>query len=284
MDVHDSVILMDTKLVETYIQPIDPFISSSQWVVIGASVQGTGHIKTCLPCQDSHAYKLVGDSIILAAVADGLGSAEQAQVGSKLAASHALSFVEQELSKDIPSDEEAWIKLVSNGFTYGRAKLEEEAQANQVALREYGTTLILAVLTSDWLVTGQIGDGVIVAALDEGGLALATVPQNEEYINVTFPLTMPDMEKTAQFTACLGKVKALALMSDGIQHVSIRTKDNAPHEPFFEPLFRQLPGIKDMQKASQNLAEFMASDQICAHTDDDKTLILIGRRSVDSNL
>ena len=67
-----------------------------------------------------------------------------------------------------------------------------------------------------------------------------------------------------------------------MQHVSIRTADNAPHSPFFEPLFRQLPGVKDMYKASQNLAEFMASDPINAHTDDDKTLVLIGRKRVNT--
>jgi hypothetical protein len=283
LDVYDSVTTnccsdMDNNLVEIYIQPVDPLISSSQWVVIGASVQGTGHIKTSLPCQDSHAFKLVGDSIMVAAVADGLGSAERADIGSRLATMNAVSYLEEELSKGIPGDEDSWIELVSRGFTYARSKLEKEARTNQGALREYGTTLILAVLTDDWLVTGHIGDGVIVAMLADDSLVLVTVPQNDEYINVTFPLTMPDMEQTAQFTASPIQVKALALMSDGIQHVAIRTIDNAPHGPFFDPLFRQLPGVRDMHKASQNLAEFMASDQICSHTDDDKTLILIGRR------
>jgi hypothetical protein len=91
---------------------------------------------------------------------------------------------------------------------------------------------------------------------------------------------MPDMENVAQFKACSVRVKALALMTDGMQHVSIRTADNTPHPPFFEPLFRQLPGVKDAHKASLNLAEFMASDSISAHTDDDKTLVLIGQRRV----
>jgi hypothetical protein len=86
------------------------------------------------------------------------------------------------------------------------------------------------------------------------------------------------MINVAEFKACPVRVKALALMSDGMQPVSIHTADHTPHPPFFEPLFRQLPGVKDLHKASQNLAEFMASDQICAHTDDDKTLVLIGRQ------
>jgi len=58
-------------------------------------------------------------------------------------------------------------------------------------------------------------------------------------------------------------------MSDGIS-TSPSTPLTIPSLAFFEPLFRQLPGVKDMHKLS-NLAEFMASDQISTHTDDDKT-------------
>ena len=160
----------------------------------------------------------------------------------------------------IPGDEAAWIQLTRGCFLAACARLEEEAQKNQAALRDYSTTLLLAILTGDWLVTGHIGDGAVVACLEDGGLVMVSLPQNEEYVNVTFPLTMPDMIHIAEFKACPIRVKALALMSDGMQHVSIRTADNTPHPPFFEPLFRQLPGVKDMHKASQNLAEFMASD------------------------
>jgi hypothetical protein len=265
---------------EIILHPLDPDLTASKWVVVGASVQGTSHAKISLPCQDAHAYKVVNDSIIIAAVADGLGTAIYSQAGSQLAAASAVAYLEQELDKAIPRDADTWIQLVRESFLSACARLEHEARKNQAALRDYSTTLILAVLTNDWLVTGHIGDGAAVASLEEGGLVLISLPQNEEYVNVTFPLTMPDMVNVAEFKACPAKVKALALMSDGMQRVSIRTADNTPHQPFFEPLFRQLPGVKDMHKASQNLAEFMASERICSHTDDDKTLILIGRQRV----
>jgi hypothetical protein len=265
---------------EIILYPIDPDLAASKWIVVGASVQGTSHIKIPLPCQDAHAYKAIHDSILVAAVADGLGSAMYAQAGAQLAAARAVTFVEQALTAAVPSDEAAWIQLARDCFLSACARLEEEALKNQAVLRDYSTTLILAILTSDWLITGHIGDGATVASLEDGSLVLVSQAQNEEYVNVTFPLTMPDMIHIAEFKACPMRVKALALMSDGMQQVSIHTADNTPHPPFFEPLFRQLPGVKDMHKASQNLAEFMASDQICAHTDDDKTLLLIGRQRV----
>ena len=260
--------------------PIDPDLAASKWVVVGASVQGTSHIKIPLPCQDAHAYKAINASIFVAAVADGLGSAVYAQAGAQLAAASAVAFVEQQLAAETPGDEAGWVQLARDCFLAACARLEAEAQKDQAVLRDYSTTLILAILTPDWLVTGHIGDGVVVASLEDGDLVLASQPMNEEYVNVTYPLTMPDMIHIAEFKASPAKVKALALLSDGMQHVSIRTVDHTPHPPFFEPLFRQLPGVKDMHKASQNLAEFMASEQICAHTDDDKTLLLIGRQRV----
>ena len=265
---------------EIIIHPIELDLAASKWVVIGASVQGTGHIHAAIPCQDAHAYRVIHDSIIVVAVADGLGSAAFSQEGSRLAAASAVGYIEQQLDQSAPCDEAGWVQLVRESFLSACSRLDEEAQKTQAALRDYGTTLILAILTDDWLVTGHIGDGVAVALLEEDGLELISLPQNEEYVNVTYPLTTPDMVDIAEFKARSAKVKALALMSDGMQQVSIRTADNTPHQPFFEPLFRQLPRVKDMHKASQNLAEFMSSERISAHTDDDKTLVLIGRQGV----
>jgi hypothetical protein len=271
---------MTADQAEIIICPCDPDLAASKWVVVGASVQGTSHIKVSLPCQDAYAYKVINDSIIVAAVADGLGSALYAQVGAQLAAAGAITCVEQKLVSEVPGDEAAWVQLVRDCFLSACARLEEEAQKNQAILRDYSTTLILAIVTSDWLVTGHIGDGAVVASLEDSGLVLVSLPKNDEYVNVTYPLTMPDMVNVAEFKACPTRVNALALMSDGMQQVSIHSADNTPHLPFFEPLFRQLPGVKDMHKASQNLAEFMASDPINSHTDDDKTLVLIGRQRI----
>jgi hypothetical protein len=265
---------------DIHIYPVDPDGAASKWVVLSASVQGTRHIQAMLPCQDAHAYKVIDESTIVAAVADGLGSAALSQVGAQLAAGGVVAYLEQALRMTIPSGEAAWIQLVRESFLAARDQLETAAQNDQVELRDYATTLILAIWADGWLVTGHIGDGAVVASLEDGDLALISSPQNEEYINVTFPLTMPDMLDFAEFKASPDRVKALALISDGMQHASIRTLDHTPHQPFFEPLFRQLPGVKDMRKASQNLAEFMASERISAHTDDDKTLMLIGRQRV----
>ena len=263
---------------EIYIQPDHPDGNPTRWVVIGASVQGSGHIRLGTPCQDTHAHQIINNSRLIAVVADGLGSAERSEVGSRLAVASAVEFLRQQLIGPGPNNEQDWINLLRQCFQVARSRLELEAAHTQMPLRVYATTLIAVVLDDDWLACAQIGDGAVVAGLPDGQLELVSGPQNEEYVNVTYPLTMPDMESAAQFTAWQAGYNAVALMTDGIQHISIRSVDGLPHGPFFEPLFRQLPGIKDCRKASQSLADFLASTPICAKTDDDKTLLLVGKR------
>ncbi len=265
---------------QIYIQPDHPAAQNFKWVVIGASVQGRGHIHHQIPCQDTHAFQIINTNTIVAVVADGLGSALQAEKGAKLASATALQYFCRRLADKLPITEQAWIDIMRTGFHTARASLVEAASEKQSALHDFATTLISVIVSDEWLVCGQIGDGAVVAHLEDDSLEMISAPQNGEYINVTFPLTMPEMETAAQFTAWPTKIKSLAMMTDGMQHVSIRSSDNVPHPPFFEPLFRQLPGVKDFQKASANLADFMASDQVSVKTDDDKTLLLIGKKTI----
>ncbi len=269
---------MDAPSPTIYVQPRHPDTTRSRWVVLGASVQGSGHLRLNIPCQDTYAHQIVDENTLIAVVADGLGSAANSQAGAHLAVSTAIQFLTAQLHTSLPRTEQNWIDVMRACFQRARARLEDQASADQLSLRDFATTLIAVVLHDDWIACAQIGDGAVVAALEDGTLELVSAPQNEEYANVTFPLTMPDMESAAQFTAWRENVQSLALMTDGMQYVSIRSADQSPHPPFFEPLFRQLPGVKDSQKASQNLGEFMASRQISAKTDDDKTLVLIGKQ------
>lgn len=46
-----------------------------RWRVAAASVRGTTHEKTGQPCQDAHCWEQLPESVLVAAVADGAGSA-----------------------------------------------------------------------------------------------------------------------------------------------------------------------------------------------------------------
>ncbi len=251
---------------------------ASPWVVIGASVQGTQHVQSAKPLQDAHAYRLVAPGVAILAVADGLGSVARSEEGARLVVQEAVAAVAELLESGLPQDEPGWLSLSYLAFAHARQRLEVEVDNQGASLRDFSTTLLLAVASETWIAAGQIGDGAIVALYADGSLETLSTPQSGEYANQTFPLTMPDALQIAQFSARPVRIAGLALFSDGLQRLALQAPGQTPHAPFFAPLFRQLPGVSDPAAASRKLGDFLASARVCAATDDDKTLVLLARK------
>jgi hypothetical protein len=67
---------------------------SCRWRVVASSVRGTSHEKTGQPCQDAHRWEMSSEKIMLAAVADGAGSAPLGEVGATIAAQTAIDTIQ----------------------------------------------------------------------------------------------------------------------------------------------------------------------------------------------
>lgn len=250
------------------------------WQIMGASVQGTSHVRSGLPCQDAFAYQVSGQGVLLA-VADGLGSAPRAEQGAKLAVTEVLAALQgghHAHHTVAPS----WEHQLVAAFQHTRECLQQEADAQNVPLREYGTTLLVAVMERDCFATAHIGDGAIVALLADGSLLTASTPQRGEYANETTPLTADH----ALDSLCIAvhhpvQVQAVALLTDGLQNLSLNLASGIPYAPFFTPFFEAITHQPfDAPAMSAQLADFLASERVCAKTDDDKTLLIAGRVSV----
>ncbi len=246
------------------------------WQAVGASVVGTSHLRRGLPCQDAYAVDC-GREIAIAAVADGLGSAERAEIGSRLAVDTALTTLRAQLTEAVPTEAEAWGQALRTSFAAARQALVDTATSAAAELRDYSTTLLLAAVGTDWMVTGQLGDGAVVACFTDDTLEVVSEPQRGEFANETIPLTVPDALDRLVCRASFVPVRALALFTDGLQHLCLDLARNTPHIPFFTPLFRDLSRPLDISTSEQGLADFLASERVCRRTDDDKTLLLIGR-------
>lgn len=250
--------------------------------MIGASVTGASHLRNGLPCQDAHSFASLRDGIAIAAVADGMGSAAEAGIGSSLAVEVALMTATRRLkNSSYPKNEDGWILFLRACFYAARTHLEEEARLLDLPVRELGTTLLLAVTVPGWLAVAHIGDGAIVAQDGSGALETVALPQSGEYANETFSLAQPEALDLAQFYSWPVQPTALALFSDGLQRLALRLPACDPHPPFFAPLFRQLSGLgteDQVSRAEKALKDFLASDRVAAHSDDDCTLVLVGRR------
>lgn len=257
---------------------------NSVWKVSRASVTGTSHRRTGLPCQDSSGHSVVGEALI-AAVADGAGSASMSDVGSSLAAETSIRAVQRLLDESHdhsphPTHETCLKRVVTGAVEDARRELHEEAERLDVDVRELATTLLLAVHTPSLLAAAQIGDGAMVVSDGPGSYATFITPQRGEYANQTDFLTSSDaMSKLDVRTRRLdGETHRLAMFTDGLQNLVLKAADDSPHPPFFDPLFTWLGSQPDSEETGNRLAAFLESPRVTSRADDDLTLLLAATR------
>lgn len=254
-----------------------------RWRVVRASVQGTSHAKTGQPCQDSSS---VGDNapvgMLVAAVADGAGSAELSADGSRIAADAAAKSATGLLRHHVhPLYEGVLEEILQESVRAARRELETEAQKRNESLRDFATTLIVAICAPEITGAAQIGDGAMITASagmsedDDSGYTLFSAPQRGEYANTTNFITSDNWQDSLDVNMQYGGVSRLAMFTDGIQSIALNAaSDNAPHVPFFDPLFNWADKQENAGAAGISLAAFLSSPRVTARADDDLTLLL----------
>jgi serine/threonine protein phosphatase PrpC len=137
---------------------------SQAWVWAGARAIGTAHLTQGLPCQDAFACRIWQEgahpAVLIAALADGAGSAECAEVGAQLATSLVVNIVSEQLMDGTAPDQLANVLR----FAVGEARLALQPQAGHAGrvIDDYACTLLVAILSVDGGIVGQIGDGAVV--------------------------------------------------------------------------------------------------------------------------
>ncbi|MDQ4078059.1 MAG: protein phosphatase 2C domain-containing protein [Chloroflexota bacterium] len=253
-------------------------MDSTAWRIVGASVQGTSHQRADLPCQDAYSIQVVEDETLLIAVADGAGSAPCAEEGAQHAVEQAMAAMRSVLKVPTPDTEEAWITGLTGVFEQARQALQELAHRQDRPLSQFATTLLCTMVTEQWLIAGQIGDGVIVAHTGDDALFTVVEPQRGEYANETRFLTSPAALDYLDGHAYPLGTQAVAVMTDGLCHLALDRNGDTPHAPFFHPLFQFCTQVESRSVGQEQLAAFLASRRVCERTDDDKTLVLACRK------
>lgn len=250
----------------------------THWRLLGASVTGTSHTKSGQPCQDAHAYREVAGCALLV-VADGAGSAERSAEGAQCASQAALAALAGALAGGWPASPDPWRDLFVAAYATAKAELETLAAASGLPSRAFATTLLCAALADQGLAVAQLGDGVAAAfaansnPANGGDWFLAAQPQRGEYANETYFLSQADALQHIDVAVYAEPVRALALMTDGLLRLVLNGQ-RQPHEPFFRPLLTFGVEVDDAAQGNGQLAGFLASERVCARTDDDKTVVL----------
>ncbi|MDY7020635.1 MAG: PP2C family serine/threonine-protein phosphatase [Cyanobacteriota bacterium] len=247
----------------------------SNWQIVSASVRGTSHEKSDLPCQDAYCYQRLSNDLLVLAVADGAGSATLSEIGSKVAAEtavHTLVQMSQNTSAELEKID--WKGRLIETLNAAKQAVEIEAEVQEVEIRELATTLIVMVATPHLIAVSQVGDGAVVVEDKMGKIEAITQPDYGEYLNETTFLIGLDAVETAQVKIWEGSPDHLAVFSDGLQMLALKMPAGTPHRPFFSPLFKFVSSITNEQEAQEELKSFLRSPRVTERTDDDLTLIL----------
>lgn len=161
-------------------------------------VIGASHTRSGKPCQDEAGVWAVGDSVAVA-VADGHGTSRHAEVGARLAVQVALAalirFAEDlgdrsgrlaEVQKF--AEHPLRVQLVREWAARVRSKAGDEA----APLVDYGSTLLFALATPQFLLIGQLGDGDFLLVSDDRSVQAPLPADPAAFADETPSLCLPE--------------------------------------------------------------------------------------------
>jgi len=247
---------------------------SRGWKYAAASVIGTSHLKSSDgECQDSHCFRYDSErDLFVCAVSDGAGSAVFSALGSQLASSLAVERVSKAPDEVLHQPE-----LARDTLTTIRDELINKAEGAGARLRDFASTLLVAIIHASTVTFWQIGDGAMCFRFrGEDHFNYAFWPAKGEYANVTQFITDENFLDEVEFDSTCADIVDLAVFTDGLERLALDFKAGEAHTKFFTGLFSYLhaqsPGhLIDIES---KLAQFLSSDRVNSKTDDDKTLVL----------
>lgn len=181
--------------------------------------QGARHIQSGAPCQDySDSVRIHPEHLetdyVLAAIADGVGSCQFSQIGSKTAVRSLLQFLEKDMSAPgfQPTDN-TMSKLLLDGLRYALEQVEQAADEKELPFLQLDSTLTGAVYDGKNLWFCHIGDDGIVALYTDGTYEMVTTRHKGQEAHSLYPLRF---EEKWQVGKAEKNVASLALMTDGV--------------------------------------------------------------------
>lgn len=179
------------------------------WRILGKSIRGAAHLRNGLPNQDSLRIRATAPWVL--ALADGHGSERcfRSDRGARYAAELALelggtfdatlspSILKDWVENDLPRQiVQRWCEKVDSHiaakpFSKAQKKLLKLAETHPERARlAYGTTLLLVVVTQDFIFYLQLGDGDILTVSSAGEVSRALPKDGRLLGNETTSLCM----------------------------------------------------------------------------------------------
>lgn len=234
-------------------------------------------------CQDYSDVIELENGWIVAAIADGLGSAKKSDLGSSTAVKTVLSFIAE--NRPDKWHEESLKSLLLTAFHKAINTIRLISKENQDDLRDYDTTLTALVYNGTNLVFGHVGDGGIISLSSYGEFSVLTHAQKGEAFNETTPLRAgPD---NWEFGVSIDDVCAITMMTDGIFDIAypwiLADQEQKIYinyvRPFMDRNILKVSTPADFENAQSEIQDFF-SGPYSKQITDDKTIIGIINTSI----
>ena len=254
--------------------------------VAGATRTGKRHLDESQPNQDSFRYRTVPEKhLLIAAVSDGAGSATKSKAGSLAAVLQAVNVTTEQLIADTPLE-----KALRSGLEAAAQAVRNMAERDpNHDISSYHATLILAAWTPEGVAAIQVGDGAAIVATPDGPKML-TIPQQGEYANETYFITMPQATDIAFFNQT-EDADGFIIFTDGLQKQAVDFANKRPHPEFTDDAITASapehgPTAGETRSSSWStkhtvpdllLSDWLAEESVARYNSDDSTLIVASR-------
>lgn len=249
----------------------------------GFSIVGTSHEAKGTDCQDANIVRSVqhNGQIVIAAVADGVGSSKHSDIASKIAVEVSSAFCESKLKEKAGAA--VLTDIIEEAFLEAELAIEKRSLSDGKPLPDYDTTLDLAIYDGKWVHYGHCGDGGIVGLTYKGDYVKITTPQKNDGIYV---VPLRNGSKYANNTWDFGTVEeefaGILLATDGIYDIFFPYLLRGQPVDVYVPLIRYFmdnnvltASAKNIEAISKEREGFFSGDESASITDDKTLLVLI---------
>lgn len=207
------------------------------WSYSNCQVQGRGHIKNKVPCQDKTKTVFENDTYVIA-LADGAGSAKLSHYGADCVVKSTTELFTENFDKlySNPDGRKVKIQIIDKVLADIKAKADEL----ECTSKDLASTMLAVAVNSDRFIIVHIGDGV-VGYLDDSELKIASSPSNGEHANETYFVTSKDAINTMKlFKGNIKNIAGFILMSDGTEQSLYNKKNNSLNQVVIKLMQRNI--------------------------------------------
>lgn len=232
----------------------------------GYSVVGKSHIAKGTCCQDSHMIKELDNGWVIAAIADGVGSAKNSQIGSSIAAKTVVEFCAEYMPWDFSV---IGIKsMLRTAYNYAFKQIIRESEKTGEPIESYDTTLTTVIYDGHRVIYGHSGDGAIIGLTVYGDYVQITKPQKG--VDMVSVLPLRSGYTVWSIDSYEEELVAVMLMTDGMLDYALcpyllrqseKSEVYTPIASFFADPYGVPKSEKKAEKTKNDIREFITADE-----------------------